>query len=159
MFTVESPLSSMASGTTDICGMALRGTWGILRPVRYNPCPQGISIVWEGRTNKERPKYFLEDIGRKGSPVPPWDEQRSVPRSSRAVPGPAASASPGRCRACAHFLGDWHVARASVKSTGLPDCPKLKQPSDWPGRSCPCPDLFSSPTPSPHPAPQRSVLL
>ena len=57
-----------------------------------------------------------------------------------------------------HFLGDWHVARVNVKSTGFPDCPRLKQPSDWPGRSCLCPDLFTSPTPAPRPTKKRPPL-
>lgn len=57
-----------------------------------------------------------------------------------------------------HFLGDWHVTRANVKSTGLPDCPRPKQPSDWPGRSCLCPDLFTSPTPTARPTKKHPPL-
>ena len=63
------------------------------------------------RPNRERPKYFLEDIGRKGSPVPPWDEQRPVPRSSHAVPGPQHQHRLGDAGLCPTFwvIGTLHV--------------------------------------------------
>lgn len=48
-----------------------------------------------------------------------------------------------------HSLADWCAARASVNSTGLPNCQRLKHPGDLPGRSCLRPDVSSGPTPLP----------